>query len=403
MFSMHNYGHEQIRRNNLKRIIDEQYQSNQAAFARAIEIKPTQISNMLNGKAPIGNSMAQRIENLVGRERGALDLPPEKIFTAYIYVEIPIPLAGSLLETLHEYESVKEAAVVYGNDWQVFVKLQATEKRIQEIIMQVISPLKGVRGTHTSIVMSGHHWQKEQAAQALEIMPAENPSKLSVNGDDDEEGLTVDEYRSRLTQKKLENPLYTSHLNNMIDNWQEMGKQLEQAFAGQVSITQQDQLLLYPLSLLEKAQSSLYASVVWQQRTAAERGSEQKCFEKQKNIINNKKTDTYKIFVIPNPAALDNDLLMRMYQEMQMGVKVSYLLEDEWKFGETGTSEAFMIFDEQQVWAYLPLQNHQSLRHAVLYTDPNWVKKYLNLFKANQLVAHTLSSEQIERAEKLCR
>jgi len=90
---------------------------------------------------------------------------------------------------------------------------------------------------------------------------------------------------------------------------------------------------------------------------------------------------------------------------MQIGVKVSYLLEEEWKSGETGTSypEAFMIFDEQQVWAYQPLQNHQTLRHAVLYTNPNRVKKYLNLFKANQLVAHTLSSEQIERAEKLCR
>jgi len=286
---MHNYGHEQIRRNNLKRIIDEQYQGNQAAFARAIEVKPTQMSNMLNGKAPIGNSMAQRIENLIGWERGDLDLPPEKIFTAYIYVEIPIPLASSLLETLREYECVKEAAVVYGNDRQVFVKLQATEKRIQEIIMQVISPHQGVRGTHTSIVMSGHHWQKEQAAQALEIMPSVNPSKSSLNGD--EEGLTlyVDEYRSRLTQSQLENPLYTSHLNNMIDNWQEMGNRLEQAFAGQVSITQEDQLLLYPLSLLEKAQSSLYASVVWQQRTAAERGREQQCIEKQKNIINQKK------------------------------------------------------------------------------------------------------------------
>ncbi len=68
--------------------------------------------------------------------------------------------------------------------------------------------------------------------------------------------LYVDEYRSRLTQKELENPLYSSHLKNMIDNGQEMGNQLEQAFAGQVSITQQDQLLLYPLSLLENAQSS---------------------------------------------------------------------------------------------------------------------------------------------------
>jgi len=69
---MHNYGHEQIRRNNLKRIIDEHYQGNQAAFARAIEVKQTQMSNMLNGKAPIGNSMAQRIENLIGWERGDL-------------------------------------------------------------------------------------------------------------------------------------------------------------------------------------------------------------------------------------------------------------------------------------------------------------------------------------------
>jgi len=55
-----------------------------------------------------------------------------------------------------------------------------------------------------------------------------------------------------------------------------------------------------------------------------------------------------------------------------------------------------MIFDEQQVWAYQPFQNHQTLRDAVLYTDPNWVNKYLNLFKANQLVAHTLSSRQIQ-------
>jgi len=172
---MHNCGHEQIRHNNLKRIIDSQYQGKQVAFARAIGVKATQLSNMLNGKAPIGNSMALRIENLAGWERGTLDLPPEKLFTAYIYVEIPIPLARSLLETLLEYESVKETAVVYGDDWQVFVKLEATEKRIQEIIMQVISPFKGVRDTHTSIVMSGYHWQRQQAAQELIV----DASKLS--------------------------------------------------------------------------------------------------------------------------------------------------------------------------------------------------------------------------------
>jgi len=91
--------------------------------------------------------------------------------------------------------------------------------------------------------------------------------------------LNIDEYRYRLAQ--LEKSLYTSHLKKMIDNWQEMGNRVKQAFAGQVSITQEDQLLLYPLTLLEKAQSSLYVSVVWQQRTAAERGREHECIEKQ--------------------------------------------------------------------------------------------------------------------------
>jgi DNA-binding transcriptional regulator YdaS (Cro superfamily) len=153
--------HNEIRRTNLKRLIDERYKGNQAAFARALGVKPPQINNMLHGKASIGNGMAQLIENIVGWQRGDLDKPPEKIITVYVFVSIPLHQARSLSEALHEYDCVKETAVVYGNDMEVFVKLQGTEEVIQNTLMQALSSYEGVRKICTSRAMEGLHWQKE--------------------------------------------------------------------------------------------------------------------------------------------------------------------------------------------------------------------------------------------------
>jgi DNA-binding transcriptional regulator YdaS (Cro superfamily) len=153
--------HNEIRRTNLKRLIDERYKGNQAAFARALGVKPPQINNMLHGKASIGNGMAQLIENLVGWQRGDLDKPPEKIITVYVFVSIFLHQARSLSEALHEYDCVKETAVVYGNDMEVFVKLQGTEEVIQNTLMQALSSYEGVRKICTSRAMEGLHWQKE--------------------------------------------------------------------------------------------------------------------------------------------------------------------------------------------------------------------------------------------------
>lgn len=178
---MQKCGYGYIRRNNLRRIIDEQFDGKQSNFAQALNVKPSQVSNMLRGKVAIGDSMAHRIEALVNLSQGDLDKQPEKIITAYIWVSIFAYKASYLLETLHKYECVKETAVVYNNEKEIFVKLQATEAMIQEILMQVIQPYQGVRYTLTVIAMDGFHWQREQNAEEMtRVMPETKMKNLET-------------------------------------------------------------------------------------------------------------------------------------------------------------------------------------------------------------------------------
>jgi hypothetical protein len=185
----------------------------------------------------------------------------------------------------------------------------------------------------------------------------------------------------------------------MIDELQNISNLVELALAGQMTVTKPNQLMLYPIQLIENAQHSVYATVVWEQRNTQETELDKKYIEKQ--IV----TKNDKLFILPNRTIIepDNDLLVRMYQEMQIGVNVTYLTENQWKIDNMGTDypEEFGIFDEQHVWVYQPLINQQTMRHAILYNNPAMVKKYLDLFHANQLAAQPLSPEQLAKAEKL--
>jgi hypothetical protein len=64
------------RQDALKRLIEENFDGNQAEFARAIDRSPSLVWQCLNGHRPIGEKLARTIEGKLRLKRGWLDSNP---------------------------------------------------------------------------------------------------------------------------------------------------------------------------------------------------------------------------------------------------------------------------------------------------------------------------------------
>jgi DNA-binding Lrp family transcriptional regulator len=84
----------------------------------------------------------------------------EERMVAYVLMEVPGKQSRKVLESLKEIDGVKEAAATYG-DSDIIAKIDVPDiSELDEIIVEKIEILAGVKSTHTLIVLHNSHWKR---------------------------------------------------------------------------------------------------------------------------------------------------------------------------------------------------------------------------------------------------
>lgn len=80
--------------------------------------------------------------------------------TAYALIEVPAKRSEAVVQYLHKYPEIKEAAAVYG-DIDVVAKVQAaSQDDLDRVIMDVIQGNPDVSATRTLVVIEKIHWTR---------------------------------------------------------------------------------------------------------------------------------------------------------------------------------------------------------------------------------------------------
>ena len=84
----------------------------------------------------------------------------EERMLAYVLMEVPGKGSQKVLEFLKKIDGVTEAAATYG-DSDIIAKIDVPDiTDLDEIIVEKIEILAGVRSTHTLIVLQNTHWRR---------------------------------------------------------------------------------------------------------------------------------------------------------------------------------------------------------------------------------------------------
>jgi len=84
----------------------------------------------------------------------------EERMLAYVLMEVPGKESRKVLEHLRKIDGVTEAAATYG-DSDIIAKIDVPDiSDLDEIIVEKIEILAGVKSTHTLIVLHNSHWRR---------------------------------------------------------------------------------------------------------------------------------------------------------------------------------------------------------------------------------------------------
>jgi len=84
----------------------------------------------------------------------------EERMLAYVLMEVPGKESRKVLEYLKKIDGVTEAAATYG-DSDIIAKIDVPDiSDLDEIIVEKIEILAGVKSTHTLIVLHNSHWRR---------------------------------------------------------------------------------------------------------------------------------------------------------------------------------------------------------------------------------------------------
>jgi len=84
----------------------------------------------------------------------------EERMLAYVLMEVPGKESQKVLEYLKKIDGVTEAAATYG-DSDIIAKIDVPDiSDLDEIIVEKIEILAGVKSTHTLIVLHNSHWRR---------------------------------------------------------------------------------------------------------------------------------------------------------------------------------------------------------------------------------------------------
>jgi len=79
---------------------------------------------------------------------------------AYVLMEVPGKGSRKVLESLRKVDGVIEAAATYGGS-DVIAKIDVPDiSDLDQIILEKIESIAGVKSTHTLIVLHKTHWRR---------------------------------------------------------------------------------------------------------------------------------------------------------------------------------------------------------------------------------------------------
>ena len=97
------------------------------------------------------------IEDLAVLEQLATE---EERMLAYVLMEVPAKESRRVLASLKRIDGITEAAATYGGS-DIIAKVDVpSSTELDEIIVEEIERLAGVKSTHTLIVLQNTHWRR---------------------------------------------------------------------------------------------------------------------------------------------------------------------------------------------------------------------------------------------------
>lgn len=83
---------------------------------------------------------------------------------AYVLMRVPGKDAPQVMEELRQLPVIVEAATVYGETDIIAKIVVASQRELDELVMEKLHSLPAVESTRTFIVIGGLHWSREGGA-----------------------------------------------------------------------------------------------------------------------------------------------------------------------------------------------------------------------------------------------
>jgi DNA-binding Lrp family transcriptional regulator len=96
---------------------------------------------------------------------------------AYVFMKVPSKDIEEVMQTLHDFEEVVEAATVYGETDIVAKVVTADQAALDSLVLERFHRLEKVESTRTFIVIGGLHWERPSA-----ILDSAEPATVSAIG-----------------------------------------------------------------------------------------------------------------------------------------------------------------------------------------------------------------------------
>lgn len=152
------------RSQNLKRILENEYDNNKDEMAEKLEVKPGTLTKYLNPNSnkPCNDKAALRIERLLNLDKGHLDNDYKgNLETYYVSLSIDNQYSYEIVENLQKQSAVQECHLLLG-DHDIMLKVSVANYRFLDIIISHISKLPGIKGSSSYPAVNSLSWQRSQ-------------------------------------------------------------------------------------------------------------------------------------------------------------------------------------------------------------------------------------------------
>lgn len=379
---------EKNRRNNLKRILTERFNAKQKDLAYALGMKDAQLSNLLNGHANIGNAIARRIENALELEINSLDYVKENFITAYTLIKTHHS-SVSVLKGLQKNQFVQEAALIYGSEWDLFIKSELPADELQFLLIKrLYNENPSIKNTYTFVALNDYHWQQEQEKKEL----SENIDFFDSEIDLYEDANIIDQYRANIIGGNIPDPFIKKYFPNIIEKAR---KEIADALQGKVYLYKSSEAIRWMLNAMRNVQESMDATHLYEENKSALHNSAfQSEYFKIQEIATQRGVKFRRLFILNNDVIIEEDqeLLSMMREQQSWEIEVKWIYKKHWvKEYPAENPKDFTIWDKKYVYLNEVPKTEDNWKPNSISSKPEDIEQYSQIFEVNFLNGNKFS------------